>query len=297
MNATANRGDTAHRAGIVPLPAPSPMASSAGLSFARVSSTAWRGVLAAALVVAGGLALAEPALGQAEVELLNTTLTPADIPVFGTEDTAVGCGPTRGTPYYCGIRMTDDDFTEAGVTYSIAYLAFASIVSTDDNHMRLDVNIRPTLSTRLQSMTLHVGSQSFAAASASTATHGTTSSAVKWRDPGLTWTADTPVTIRLTRANVAPTAAHGEVVTPANSAYAFTASDFRFSDVDAEHGQSLQGVRIVTLPASGKGALTLGGTAVTPTSRWPGRTSTAGSSSTPRRRMSTATTWQASPSR
>ena len=32
---------------------------------------------------------------------------------------------------------------------------------------------------------------------------------------------------------------------------------------DAEHGQSLQSVRIITLPASGKGTLTLGGTAVT----------------------------------
>ena len=85
-----------------------------------------------------------------------------------------------------------------------------------------------------------------------------------WLNPGLTWTAGTDVTIRLTRANVAPTAANGEVVTPTNSAYAFTASDFRFSDVDAEHGQSLQSVRIVTLPASGKGALTLDGTAVTP---------------------------------
>ena len=48
----------------------------AGLSFTRLAPAAWRGVLAAALVAAGGLALAEPALGQAEVELLNTTLTP-----------------------------------------------------------------------------------------------------------------------------------------------------------------------------------------------------------------------------
>ena len=116
MNATANRGDTAHRAGIVPLPAPSPMASSAGLSFARVSPTAWRGVLAAALVVAGGLALAEPALGQAEIELLNTTLTPVNIPVYGELTTTIlGCGPTAGLPDYCGTALKDHDFTEAGV--------------------------------------------------------------------------------------------------------------------------------------------------------------------------------------
>ena len=33
--------------------------------------------------------------------------------------------------------------------------------------------------------------------------------------------------------------------------------------MDEEHGQSLQSVRVITLPASGKGTLTLGGTAVT----------------------------------
>ena len=238
----------------------------AGLSFARAAPAAWRGVLAAALVAAGGLVLAEPALGQAEIELLNTTLTPADIPSTGTQDTSAGCGPTRGTPYYCGIRMTDDDFTEAGVTYSIKNLVLRSAVYPSDpslNYVRLDVSFGPGLSTRLQSMTLHVGSKSFAFASAGGANHGASVSGLTWRNPGLTWTAGTPVTIRLTRANVAPTAANGEVVTPTNSAYTFTASDFRFSDVDAEHGQSLQSVRIITLPASGKGALTLDGTAVT----------------------------------
>ena len=238
----------------------------AGLSFARAAPAAWRGVLAAALVAAGGLALAEPALGQAEIELLNATLTPVNIPQFGTQNTQLGCGPTAGLPHYCGTNITDDDFTEAGVTYRMRALRLISLVFPDDpslNHTRLNVSFGPTLSTRLQSMTLHVGSKSFAAASASSTNHDASFSALTWNNPGLTWTVDTPVTIRLTRANVAPTAANGEVVTPTNSAYTFTASDFRFSDVDEEHGQSLQSVRIVTLPASGKGTLTLDGTAVT----------------------------------
>ena len=237
----------------------------AGLSFTRLAPAAWRGVLAAALVAAGGLALAEPALGQAEVELLNTTLTPVNIPVFGTQNTAVGCGPTAGLPEYCGTIMTDHDFTEAGVTYSIHSLRDRSIVFPDDpssNYNVLSLSITPKLSTRLKSMTLHVDGASFAFGG-TVADDGPSLDGKSWRNPGLTWTADTPVTIRLTRANVAPTAANGEVVTPTNSAYTFTASDFRFSDVDEEHGQSLQGVRIVTLPASGKGTLTLGGTAVT----------------------------------
>ena len=234
--------------------------------FARTASATWRGLLVASLLAPAAVASARPASAQAEIELHNTTLTPADVPQFGTQNTQLGCGQPQGVTYYCGDKMTDDDFTEADVNYSIRALALSSIVDADDpslNHTRLDVNIVPTLSTRLQSMTLHVGSKSFGYASASGTTHGSTFSSVSWRNPGLTWTADTPVSIRLTRANVAPTAANGEVVTPTNSAYTFTASDFRFSDVDEEHGQSLQSVRIVTLPASGKGALTLGGTAVT----------------------------------
>ena len=237
----------------------------AGLSFARAAPAAWRGVLAAALVAAGGLVLAEPALGQTEVEFLNATLTPVDILQVGTQNTAVGCNPPTGLPKACSASMTDDDFTEAGVTYSIRALFIRSVVRSDpsSNYTQLETSIGPVLSTRLQSMTLHVGSQSFAAASAAGTTHSGTSSTFRWRNPGLTWTDGDAVTIRLTRANVAPTAADGEVVTPTNSAYTFTASDFRFSDVDEEHGQSLQSVRIVTLPASGKGTLTLDGTAVT----------------------------------
>ena len=160
--------------------------------------------------------------------------------------------------------MTDDDFTEAGVTYSMVFLWLYTTVDSSDpslNSVQLEMGIRPGLSTRLKSMTLHVGSSSFALGG-SVYDSGTSSSR-DWANPGLTWTEGTPVTIRLTRANVAPTAANSEVVTLKNNAYTFTASDFRFSDVDAEHGQSLQSVRIVTLPASGKGTLTLGGTAVT----------------------------------
>ena len=160
--------------------------------------------------------------------------------------------------------MTDDDFTEAGVTYSMAFLWLYTTVDSSDpslNSVQLEMGIRPGLSTRLKSMTLHVGSSSFALGG-SVYDSGTSSSR-DWANPGLSWSAGTPVTIRLTRANVAPTAANSEVVTLRNAAYTFTASDFGFSDVDAEHGQSLQSVRIVTLPASGTGTLTLGGTAVT----------------------------------
>ena len=222
--------------------------------FARTASATWRGLLVASLLAPAAVASARPASAQAEIELLNTTLTPVDVPQPGTSNTLIGCGPTAGLPDYCGTIMMDDDFTEAGVTYRLRVLRLVSFVFPHDpssNYTKLETSIEPNLSTRLKWMTLHVNSASFAFGG--TVTDRGRFDGKDWRNPGLTWTADTPVTIRLTRANVAPTAANGEVVTPTNGAYTFTASDFRFSDVDEEHGQSLQSVRIITLPASGKG--------------------------------------------
>ena len=59
--------------------------------------------------------------------------------------------------------------------------------------------------------------------------------------------------------NTAPTADDNTVTTGVGTAYAFTADDFGFADMDA--GDTLASVRIVTLP--GAGALTLDGAAVT----------------------------------
>ena len=60
-------------------------------------------------------------------------------------------------------------------------------------------------------------------------------------------------------ANAAPTAASGEATTAEDTPYAFAAADFGFSDADP--GDTLASVRIVTLPAAG--SLTDGGAAVT----------------------------------
>ncbi len=57
----------------------------------------------------------------------------------------------------------------------------------------------------------------------------------------------------------APTAADGSVRTRPDTAYAFRVDDFGYSDPD---GDALASVKIETLPASGKGALTLDGNAV-----------------------------------
>ena len=60
--------------------------------------------------------------------------------------------------------------------------------------------------------------------------------------------------------NTAPTASDGEVSTKEDTDYTFDASDFSFSDTDAN--DALEAVKVTSLPASGKGTLTLDGTAI-----------------------------------
>ena len=61
--------------------------------------------------------------------------------------------------------------------------------------------------------------------------------------------------------NTLPSASDGTVTTNEDTARTFAAADFNFLDTDP--GDTLSNVRIVTLPASGKGTLALSGTPVT----------------------------------
>ena len=70
----------------------------------------------------------------------------------------------------------------------------------------------------------------------------------------------TVVVTRAAAANNAPTAADNTVTTGEDTVYTFSAASFNFSDTDS--GGMLSSVRIVTLPASGKGTLALSGTTV-----------------------------------
>src|SRR6185437_16679421 len=66
------------------------------------------------------------------------------------------------------------------------------------------------------------------------------------------------ITINVTSVNDAPSGADKTVSTNEDTAYAFTAGDFGFSDID---GNTLQAVKITTLPVAG--TLTNNGVAVT----------------------------------
>ena len=241
--------------------------------FARTASAIWRGLLVASLLAPAVLASARPAAAQAEIELLSATFTPGqpwhetrDVTIQGVqyEDavwTYVGCQQSVSSRR-CSDLLTDHQFTEEGRDYIVRNFFHRIIVDTAGTVVKQDVFavFAPGLSTRLQTMTLHVGDSTLAFAAAPDINDGNNSSYRVWAVGWEVFTENTPVSIRLTHPNVAPTAADGEVVTFLNEPYTFEASDFGFSDVDEEHGQSLQGVRIATLPASG--SLTLGGAAV-----------------------------------
>ena len=74
------------------------------------------------------------------------------------------------------------------------------------------------------------------------------------------WTTFDQTRVTGTPNNNAPTSAEQLVDADEDTDYTFTADDFGFADTDA--GDSLVSVKIVTLPASGEGTLTLSGTAI-----------------------------------
>ena len=82
-----------------------------------------------------------------------------------------------------------------------------------------------------------------------------------WDSTGAWTTFDQTRRIRVTGTpNNPPTSAEQLVDADEDTDYTFTADDFGFADTDA--GDSLASVKIVTLPASGEGTLTLSGTAI-----------------------------------
>ena len=94
-------------------------------------------------------------------------------------------------------------------------------------------------------------------------THQFTNAANEWRTstPGGGRSMRIAIKGTLTAsANAAPTSANKLVRTNEDTDYTFSSADFTFTDADT--GDSLASVKIVTLPASGTGTLTLSGTAI-----------------------------------
>ena len=76
-------------------------------------------------------------------------------------------------------------------------------------------------------------------------------------DHDLSWSENDDVPVKLIRANTPPTSANRTVTATQDTEYRFSTSDFDFSDLD---GDRLGGVKIVSVPAMGKGVLMRGST-------------------------------------
>ena len=190
------------------------------------------------------LALAAPA--QAQTEVWSATLTPVNIGGSGI----LGC---LDVPFaQCSITaiLSDDDFTHDSTDYTV----FGLILETDGS---FSFAVDTIITTETAALTLVVGSTSLVLADATT----TNNLDRTWASSGVSLTAGTDITVKLTApgtTNTAPTAAHKTVTTGEDRAYAFTAADFGFDDADA--GDTLASVTIVTVPSAG--TLALDGTAV-----------------------------------
>ena len=190
------------------------------------------------------LALAAPA--QAQTEIWSATLTPGDLSsgILGCSN-GVSHARCSNTSF-----LSEDSFTYDSTDYNIAGLFVRSTG-------RLEFSVDADITTATAALTLVVGSTSFVLADATTIN----TRSRYWSSSGVSLTAGTDITVKLTAPgtpNTAPTAEDKTVTTGEDRAYAFTADDFGFADDD--DGATLASVTIVTVPSAG--TLALDGTAV-----------------------------------
>ena len=210
------------------------------------AATLLRGARAclALLAAAALLALAAPA--QAQTEVWTATLTPGDL-----SSGILGCSNGVQTARCSSTSvLSGDSFNYDSTDYNITGLFVRSVGSFE---FQVDADI--TTDT-LAALTLVVGSTSLVL-NAGTASGARTRI---WDSSGVSLTAGTDIAVKLTApvTNTAPTAANNTVATAQGTAYSFTAGDFGFDDADT--GDTLASVKIVTPPALG--TLALDGTAV-----------------------------------
>ena len=190
------------------------------------------------------LALAAPA--QAQTEVWSATLTTGDL---GSGILGCSNGVSHARCSNTAV-LSEDSFNHDSTDYNIAGLFVRS-------SGRLEFSVDADITTATAALTLVVGSTSFVLADATTIN----TRSRYWSSSGVSLTAGTDITVKLTAPgtpNTAPTAGDKTVTTGEDRAYAFTADDFGFDDADA--GDTLASVTIVTPPA--RGTLALAFTAV-----------------------------------
>ena len=144
--------------------------------------------LAAAFLVvfAAGLALfATPA--QAQTTIWSATLDP--LVTFSGDPVPLGCDNTSGATWQCSNsdRLSDDDFTDDGMTYAVTKFF------TKDGVLTFRLDTGATAAT--QGLTLVIDSKEFVLKEADRINGGKTQ--WKWNNTTLSWTAGTDVAVSL----------------------------------------------------------------------------------------------------
>ena len=186
-------------------------------------------------------ALGTGSAGAAKIEVWSATLTPTDV---GGD---LGCANDASVPAKaCSTAtvLSDDDFTYDSTDYGVVGLFL-----TSSGNLTLEVDTDMTTATK--GLTLVVSGTTSLAFGDST---GDFDRSKLWTSTGLSWTSGRAVGVKLISNNTEPTAANGTVTTGANTEYRFAYADFNYRDADRDR---LSSVKIVTLPATGKGTLKL----------------------------------------
>ena len=88
-----------------------------------------------------------------------------------------------------------------------------------------------------------------------------TTMGIKVQNANTLWSSDALMTVNVTDVNQAPTSTGGSVILRKNTVKTFAAANFPFSDIDA--GNTLQAIKVTSLPNPTNGTLTLSASAVT----------------------------------
>ena len=146
-----------------------------------------RHTLAATFLLAFAVLFAAALPAQAQTTIWSATLDP--LPTFSGDPVPLGCDNTSGSTWPCSNsdRLSDDDFTDDGMTYAVTKFF------TKDGVLTFRLDTGATAAT--QGLTLVIDSEEFVLKEADRINGGKTQ--WKWNNTTLSWTAGTDVAVSL----------------------------------------------------------------------------------------------------
>ena len=192
---------------------------------------------------------------EAQTIVWSATLTPQDL-----SGGSFGCRTTGSSACSVTSVLSEDEFTHGSEAYMIRSITLATSGGLAGT---LYINFNKALPSSFRNMTLHVGSSRLRLGDG---TFSGSTGEVSWSSSGLTWTANTPVELKLTLSVPPPTVWSAELTpqdlsggsfgcrTTGSSACSVTSV---LSEDEFTHGRETYMIRSITLATSGGLAGTL----------------------------------------